>query len=87
MNQSKKVKHAELLAKIEFLMGLDRITHAKLAAHLQSWPLKSEEVPFHEDDPGFPAKSRGFRRSSEGDPKTYCHPVLGKFTRLHSRVL
>ena len=87
MNQSVKVKHAELLVKIEFLMGLDRITHAKLAANLQSWPLKSGEALLREDEPGFPAKSRGFRGSSEGDPKTYGHSVLGKFTRLHSRVL
>ena len=39
---------AELLAEIVFLTGLDRITHAKLAAHLQSVPLKSGEVPFRE---------------------------------------
>ena len=111
MNQSKKVKHAKLLVEIKFLMGLDRVTHAKLAANLQSVPLKSGEVPFREGEPGctstnwaqydpagsadavsngeslFPAKSRGFRGSSEGDPKTYGHSVLGKFTRLHSRVL
>ncbi len=77
----------ELLAQIEFFMDLDRVTHAKLAANLQLVPLKSVEVPFREGEPGFPAKSRGFRGSSEGDPKTYGHSVLGKFTRLHSRVL
>ena len=78
---------AELLAKIEFLTGLDRITHAKLAAHLQSVPLKSGEVPFREGEPGFPAKSRGFRRSSEGYPNVCGDPVFGELARVDSRIL
>ena len=52
MTRSLDVEHAELLAGVELFAGLDRVMLAKLAAHLQSVPLKAGAVLFHEGDPG-----------------------------------
>ena len=52
MTRSLDVEHAELLAGVELFAGLDLVMLAKLAAHLQSVPLKAGAVLFHEGDPG-----------------------------------
>lgn len=52
MTRSLDVEHAALLAGVELFAGLDRVMLAKLAAHLQSVPLKAGAVLFHEGDPG-----------------------------------
>ena len=52
MTRSLDVEHAALLAGVELFAGLDRVMLAKLAAHLQSVPLKAGVVLYHEGDPG-----------------------------------
>jgi CRP-like cAMP-binding protein len=54
-------EHAELLGQVELFRGLDRVTLAKLAAHVVSLPVKAGEIVFSQGDPpdGLYLVSRG----------------------------
>jgi len=52
MSESPRVEHADLLARVELFAGLDRVTLAKLAAHLVPVPLTSGRELFRQGDPG-----------------------------------
>jgi len=45
------LEHADLLAKVKLFAGLDRVTLAKLAAHLESVPVPGGTELFHQGDP------------------------------------
>lgn len=52
MSRTVGPEHAELLGRVDLFAGVDRVTLAKLAAHLHSVPLTSGAVVFREGDPG-----------------------------------
>lgn len=52
MNRAVDVEYADLLAHIDLFAGMDRVTLAKLAAHLQSVVLHSGETLFEQGDAG-----------------------------------
>jgi di/tricarboxylate transporter len=54
-------EHAELLSQVELFRGLDRVTLAKLAAHLEPLPVRAGEIVFRQGDPpeGLYLVSRG----------------------------
>jgi anion transporter len=51
-SQSLDLEHAELLAKVKLFAGIDRVTLAKLAAHLESVPVPRGTDLFRQGDPG-----------------------------------
>ena len=44
-------EHAELLSQVELFRGLDRVTLAKLVAHLEPLSLSAGDVLFRQGDP------------------------------------
>ena len=52
MTNGEREGHADLLSKVDLLAGLDRVTLAKLAAYLEPITLNSQEILFHQGDPG-----------------------------------
>jgi anion transporter len=50
--QSLDLEHAELLAKVKLFAGIDRVTLAKLAAHLESVSVPGGADLFRQGDPG-----------------------------------
>ena len=50
-SQSLDLDHADLLAKIKLFAGIDRVTLAKLAAHLESLSVPSGTELFRQGDP------------------------------------
>ena len=52
MSESPSVEHADLLARVELFAGLDRVTLARLAAHLVPVPLTNGRELFRQGDPG-----------------------------------
>lgn len=52
MTRAVEAEHADLLAGVDLFADIERVTLAKLAAHLQSVPLESGQVLFREGDPG-----------------------------------
>ena len=67
------LEHADLLAKVKLFAGLDRVTLAKLAAHLESVPVPGGTELFHQGDAAdaFYLVARGAFGafvSAEGDP-------------------
>jgi anion transporter len=51
-SQSLDLEHAELLAKVKLFAGIDRVTLAKLAAHLESVSVPRGSDLFRQGDPG-----------------------------------
>jgi di/tricarboxylate transporter len=67
------LEHADLLAKVKLFAGLDRLTLAKLAAHLESVPVPGGTELFRQGDPAdaFYLVARGAFGAfvtTEGDP-------------------
>ncbi len=52
MSESPGVEHADLLARVELFAGLDRVSLAKLSAHLIPVPLSRGTELFRQGDPG-----------------------------------
>lgn len=52
MSESPAVEHADLLARVELFAGLDRVSLAKLSAHLIPVPLSSGTELFRQGDSG-----------------------------------
>ena len=72
-SQSLNLEHADLLAKVKLFAGVDRVTLAKLAAHLESLSVTSGTELFRQGDPGdavylVARGSLGAFVSSGGDP-------------------
>ena len=72
-SQSLNLEHADLLAKVKLFAGMDRVTLAKLAAHLESLSVPSGTELFRQGDPGdavylVARGSLGAFVSSGGDP-------------------
>jgi di/tricarboxylate transporter len=72
-SQALDLEHAGLLAKVKLFAGLDRVTLAKLAAHLESVPVPGGTALFHQGDPAdaFYLVARGAFGAfvtAEGDP-------------------
>ena len=72
-SQSLDLDHADLLAKIKLFAGIDRVTLAKLAAHLESLSVPSGTELFRQGDPAdavylVARGSLGAFVSSGGDP-------------------
>ena len=72
-SQSLNLEHADLLAKVKLFAGVDRVTLAKLAAHLESLSVPSGTELFRQGDPGdavylVARGSLGAFVSSGGDP-------------------
>jgi len=51
-SQSLDLEHADLLAKVKLFAGMDRVTLAKLAAHLESLSVTGGTELFRQGDPG-----------------------------------
>jgi anion transporter len=72
-SRSLDLEHADLLAKVKLFAGMDRVTLAKLAAHLESLSVPSGTDLFRQGDPGdavylVARGSLGAFVSSGGDP-------------------
>ncbi len=72
-SQALDLEHADLLAQVELFAGLERVTLAKLAAHLEAIDVASGAELFRQGDPGdaFYVVARGSFGafvSAEGDP-------------------
>lgn len=69
-------EHAELLSQVELFRGLDRVTLAKLVAHLEPVPTQAGEIVFNQGDPpdGLYLVSRGsiaiYASPDDGAPPT-----------------
>ncbi len=51
MSRTHDAQHADLLRRVGLFAGLDRVTLAKLAAHLEPIPVEHGTVVFREGDP------------------------------------
>jgi len=81
-SQSLDLDHANLLAKIKLFAGIDRVTLAKLAAHLESLSVPSGTDLFRQGDPGdavylVARGTLGAFVSSDGDPAERRVNTLG----------
>ncbi len=79
MSQLLTLSYTDLLSRVELFEGIDRITLAKLAAHLEIVPVTSGEVIFREGDPGdafylvISGSCSAYASSPDDDEPTWLH--------------
>jgi CRP-like cAMP-binding protein len=77
-------EHAELLSQVELFRGLDRVTLAKLVAHLEPLSLSAGDVLFRQGDPpdGLYLVSRGtfaiYAAAAEGSDDEITFSTCGR---------